>query len=139
VPTVVKPENVPIVQSAGLGEKFLLMSYPSPGTKGSVVLALLSEKGNSLNSGVNSLFSPALWSQLKGNIFTWDRLEKFYWQQEGDTFLTGHSSSRLNMIMYFSNHPWQWLVLIFSLLALIAFVIHKLLTRHKKKTHHNID
>lgn len=134
LPTTVKTENVPIVQTAGLGEKFLMVSYPSPSAKGRVVLALLAEKGNSLYSGAKALFSPPLWGQLKGSIFTWDNQEKFYWQQEGDTFLTGDGSARLNMIMYFSKHPWQWLALVISMLALIARLIHKLLAKHKNRS-----
>lgn len=135
LPVTLKTENVPIVQTAGLGEKFLMVSYPSPKAKGSIVLAIVSEKGNSLYSGVDTLFSSALWSQIKGSIFIWDKQEKFYWQHEGDTFLTSHGNTRLNMIMYFSKHPWQWLALILLLLVLIAGLIHKLLTRHKKQTH----
>jgi hypothetical protein len=137
--TAVKVENVLIDQTAGLGQKFLMMSYPSPSDQGKVVLALLSERGNSLYSGMNTLFSPQLWSQLKGNIFIWDNQEKFYWQQEGDTFLTGHGNIRLTMIMYFSMHPWHWLALILSMLVLIAWLIHKLLAKHKKQTHPLVD
>jgi hypothetical protein len=139
LPTTVKTENVPITQTAGLGEKFLMMSYPSPSDKGYVVLALLSEKDNSLSSGVNTLFSPQLWNQLKGNIFVWDNQKKFYWQQEGETFLTGYGNIRLDMIMYFSRHPWHWMALIVSLLALIAWLIHKLLAKYKKQTHPLVD
>ena len=137
--TTVKAENVPVAQTAGLGEKFLMMSYQSPGDQDSIVLALLSEKGNSLSSGVSTLFSSQLWSQLKGNIFIWDNQEKFYSQQEGDTFLTGHGNIRLNMIMYFSKHPWLWVALILSMLILIAWLIHKLLTKHKKQSHPQVD
>ncbi|MDD2658187.1 MAG: cellulose biosynthesis cyclic di-GMP-binding regulatory protein BcsB [Methylococcales bacterium] len=139
LPTAITPENVPIVQTAGLGDEFLMMSYPSPGKQGYVTLALLSEKDNSLSSGVNTLFSPQLWSQLKGNIFLWDNQKKFYSQQEGDTFLTGHGNTRLTMIMYFSKHPWHWLALILPLLLLIAWLIHKSLTKYKKQTHPRVD
>ena len=137
--TTVTPENVPIVQTAGLGDKFLMMSYPSPGDKGYVTLALLSEKDNSLSLGVNTLFSSQLWSQLKGNIFLWDHQKKFYWQQEGDTFLTGLGSTRLDMIMYFSKHPWHWLTLILPMLLLIAWLIHISLTKYKKQTHPRVE
>jgi hypothetical protein len=116
-----------------------LLSYPSPQSPESVVLALISDRQNDLNAGVNTLVSPELWSQLKGNIFTWNDQKKFYSQQEGATFLSGHSVSRLGMIQYFSNHPWQWLVLILSLLVLMAFIIHQLLIRYKKRTHQAVD
>jgi cellulose synthase operon protein B len=137
--TDIKEESVPIVQTAGLGEKFLMMSYPSTTSKGNVVVALLSQKDNALYSGVNTLFSSSLWSQLKGSIFSWDSQEKFYWQQEGESFLTGQGNTRLSMIMYFSKHPWQWLILIITILVLIAWLIHMLLFKHKKHNHKNLD
>ena len=126
--------NVALSQSAGLGKEFLLMSYPNPEGKG-VVLALLCRDDNSLNQGVNLLISPSLWNQVQGNVFVWDKLKRFDWQQEGDTFTLGDDNLRLALTMHFSNHPWQWLLVIASLLILTAWITHKLLNKYQRSKH----
>lgn len=127
--------NVSVSQSGGLGDEFLLMSYPNPEGKG-VVLALLSEKDNSLNQGLNQLESSALWSRLRGNVFVWDKLERFSWQQQGNTITLGDGNLRLTFIMHFSEHPWQWLLIVALFLLAIAWMTHMLLSKFKR-THHN--
>ncbi len=125
--------NVAVTQSGGLGDEFLLMSYPNEG-KG-VVLALLSDKDNSLYHGLSLLESPALWSQLRGNVFVWDKLKQFDWQQEGDTITLGDGNLQLTFIMHFSKHPWQWLLTVALFLLVIAWVTHVLLNKYQRTNH----
>lgn len=126
--------NVALSQSGGLGEQFLLMSYPHPQGNG-VVLALLSAADNSLYQGLSLLESPSLWSQIRGNIFVWDQHKRFDWQQEGDSITLGSDNVRLRLIMHFSNHPWRWLLIIIVFLLITAWVTHKLLNKYQR-THH---
>ena len=135
----VVPENVEMLHTAGLGRKFLLMSYPSPKADGGVVFALLSEPERSLYAGLTELLSPELWNRMQGNVFIWDKQRNFDWLQEGDTFVTADNNVRLSLIMHFSRHPWQWLALILTTLVLTAWLIHKLLTGYKQKTHQGVN
>lgn len=126
--------NVAVTQSGGLGEEFLLMSYPNPEGKG-VVLALLSGKDSSLYQGLNLLESSALWSQLRGNVFVWDKLKHFHWQQEGDTITVGDGNLQLTLVMHFSRHPWQWLLIVALFLLALAWVTHVLLNKYQRTEH----
>ncbi len=139
IATAVKPESIQVEQTGGLGERFLLVSYPAPNAKGNVVVALLSEKSDALYAGTSALLTSPLWSQLEGNIFTWDSQERFYAQQEGETFLTAEGLSRHSAIQFFSKHPWQWLFLISVFLLLAAWLIHILLSARKIKQHQQVD
>lgn len=132
----IEPENVTMSHSAGLGGKFLLMSYRESNVKEGVVFALLSEPGRKLYPGLTELLTSELWGQMQGNVFIWDKQRDFNWLREGDTFEVGDSDPELSLIMHFSNHPWQWLALIVTLLLLTAWLIHRLLTRFASKHHH---
>jgi|GEM_PF-808515 len=134
-----KPKNIEINQSGGLGKQFLLMSYPSKNKKDGTVLALLAEKENSLYSGFTTLLFSGLWDQMWGDVFIWDRHKKFYSTREGDTFVVGHDNPKLNLIMHFSRHPWQWTLIIVSLLVLASGVIYKLLVRYKQRVHPHVE
>jgi len=127
-------ENVAISQTAGLGNSYLMMSYVSQNSDG-VVLALLSEGSNELYSGLTELFSTGLWSKVQGNIFVWDKDGQFYWERQGESIMSGDDNLKMTWIMHFSKYPWQWLGLIFTLLLLSAWLMHKLLSRYKKDTH----
>ncbi|MGR9116999.1 MAG: cellulose biosynthesis cyclic di-GMP-binding regulatory protein BcsB [Gammaproteobacteria bacterium] len=131
----IEPENAVMTQTAGLGRNFLLMSYPSTHADDGVVFALVSEPEQSLYAGLTELLSPALWSQMRGNIFVWDDQSRFDAWQHGETFVSGEKSARLSLIMHFSKRPWQWLALIVSILVLTAWLIHRLLIRYKGKVH----
>ena len=126
--------NIALNQSGGLGDEYLLMSYPNPDGNG-VVLALLSSDGNNLNHGLSLLASPSLWDQVQGNIFVWDTLKRFHWQQDGDTITLGDDNLRLTLTMHFSNHPWQWLLVIAMLLLVTAWATHKLLNKYQRSKH----
>ena len=128
-----------MTHTAGLGRKFLFMSYPSPNADGGVDFALVSEPGRSLYAGLAELLSPELWNQMQGNVFIWDKRRNFSWLQQGDTFVTGEGNVRLSLIMHFSKHPWHWLALIVSILILAAWLIHRLLNRYKQSTHHRVN
>lgn len=128
------PANVVVEQSAGLGDGYLLMSY-LPDRQDGVALALVSEHGTDLYPGVVRLTSPELWSQLQGNLFIWDKHDRHHWTKEGRTAIIGDGTIKMTWIKHFSNHPWQWLILIGVLLILIAWIIHKLLNRYKQATH----
>lgn len=133
-PVTIDRANVTLSQTGGLGEQFLLMSYPHPAGRG-VVLALLSNDTNNLNGGLNLLLSPVLWSQMQGNVFIWDAHKRFQWQQAGDTITLTDDSLRLELIMHFSAHPWQWLALVGLLLLVTAWVTHKLLIQYQRSKH----
>ncbi|PKM11036.1 MAG: hypothetical protein CVV13_10740 [Gammaproteobacteria bacterium HGW-Gammaproteobacteria-3] len=129
------PNNALITQTSGLGEKYLLMSYPAPANDEGVVFALLSNKEQSLYTGLSELLTPKLWNQLQGNIVVWDKQQNFNSLQQGDTFTSGEKNTKLTYIMHFSRHPWQWLAIIVPLLMLSAWLIHKLLNRYQKNAH----
>ncbi len=133
-PVAIDKANVALSQTGGLGEKFLLMSYPNPEGRG-VILALLSNDTNNLNGGLNLLLSPALWNQVQGNVFIWDGQKRFQWQQEGDTITLGDGNLRLRLTMHFSAHPWQWLAILALLLLVTAWVTHKLLIKYQRSEH----
>ncbi|MEQ1531546.1 MAG: cellulose biosynthesis cyclic di-GMP-binding regulatory protein BcsB, partial [Methylococcales bacterium] len=137
--TTVKPNSIQVVQTGGLGERFLMVSYPSPDTKGKLMLALVNEKSHPLYTGMNTLLTSPLWSQLEGNIFSWNKQEQFHSQQEGDTFLTERGVSRHNMEQFFSKHPWKWVILIVSTLLFIAWLIHLFLIKRKKLHNPQVD
>ncbi len=134
-----KSENIEITQSGGLGKQFLLMSYPSKIKKDGVVLALLTEKENSLYSGFTTLLFSGLWERMWGDIFIWDTRKQFYSAREGSTFIVGQNNINLDLIMHFSRHPWQWTLIVVSLLVLISGVIYKLLVRYKQTIHPHVD
>lgn len=133
-PVEIDKANVVLTQTGGLGDEFLLMSYPNPVGNG-VVLALLGKDGNHLNHGVNLLVSPPLWNQVQGNVFVWDTLKHFQWQQQGDTFTLGEDNLRLTLAMHFSNHPWQWLAVLAVLLLVTAWLTHQMLNKYQRSKH----
>ncbi|MGY6276484.1 cellulose biosynthesis cyclic di-GMP-binding regulatory protein BcsB [Methylomonas sp. MgM2] len=126
--------DIALAQTAGIGDEFLLMSYPNP-TGNGVVLALLSDDANHLSRGVSQLTSPSLWSQVQGNVFVWQDQQRFHWQRHGETITLGEDNLRLTMVMHFSNHPWQWLMIVFLLLIVTAWVVHKLLNQYQRSKH----
>ncbi len=131
-PVTINPANVSLDQTGGLGQHFLLMSYPNPQGKG-VVLALLSTADNSLGQGVSVLQSPSLWSQLQGSLFLWDSAEHFQWSQAGPTFTYGDGNLRLTWTLHFSRHPWQWLLVLSLFLFGAAWVTHVLLNKYQRR------
>lgn len=137
--TRVKPESLQLIQSGGLGDRFLMTSYQAPDATSNLVLTLLSEKNNTLYAGASTLLTSPLWSQLEGNVFTWDNQERFYAQQEGETFLTAKGLGRRSTIQFFSKHPWQWLLLISLCLLLAAWIIHIILSARKIHLQKNVD
>ena len=137
--TIIEPENVELIQSGGLGNQFLLMSYPSAVAKEGVVLALLTEMENSLYSGLTTFFASGLSKQLQGDIFIWDNQKQFYAHREGDTFVLGDGNINLSLMMHFSKYPWQWALIIMTTLFLIAWVIYQLLRRFKQSVHQHIE
>lgn len=128
----IENQNTRITQSAGLGEKYLLMSYPNQ-LKDGIVLALLSESENPLYPGVEMLFSKGLWGQMQGNLFVWDKDQRYKWLQQGETINFGTDSFSLGLIGHFSKHAWQWLILILTLVVVAAWLIHKMLTRYQSR------
>lgn len=133
-PVQISQANVALSQTGGLGEQFLLMSYPHAKGNG-VVLALLGGDHNSLSQGLRVLESPALWNQLQGNVFLWDNQAHFDWQREGATMTLGDGNLRLTLTMHFSKHPWQWLFIVVLTLVLAAWVTHKLLNQYQRSKH----
>lgn len=129
-----KKDNIVVTQTAGLGDKYLLMSYPTEKGNG-VVLALLSEVDNALYPGVDKLFSAGLWEQMQDNVFIWDKNQRFQSIQQGETITLGDENVRLNLIGHFSKHPWQWLILVITLVLGIAWITHKLLKQYHKNVH----
>ncbi|MBS1213103.1 MAG: hypothetical protein H6R26_1720, partial [Proteobacteria bacterium] len=85
--------------------------------------------------GTSLLQSPALSGQLRGNVFVWDRLEHFSWQQEGDTITVGDGELHLSYVMHFSRHPWQWLLVVTLFLLALAWVTHALLNKYQRREH----
>ena len=137
--SVIEPEKVELIQSGGLGNQFLLMSYPSDIAIEGVTLALLSEMENSLYSGLTTLFSSGLTKQLQGNFFIWDKQKQFYANREGDTFVLGDNTINLSMMMHFSRHPWQWALIIIITLFLITWVTYVLLVQFKQSVHQQVE
>lgn len=127
-----EPENIVMTQSGGLGSNYLLVSYPSGRGKG-VVTAFLSEGDNDLYPGVVTLAESA-WNQINGNVFVWDKTGRFHWDNHGTSIVKG-DGIKMRWIMHFSNHPWQWIVLIVSLLLTFAWLTYLLLGRFKQKIH----
>lgn len=133
-PVSIEPENASLVQSSGLGDQYLLMSYiHEPSDR--IVLALVSEGQNDLYPGVMKLFASGLWSQIQGNVFVWNQEGQFYWDRQGNTVVVGEGDQRMSWVMHFSKHPWQWLIIVVGFLLIMAWVVHKLLSRYQKATH----
>ena len=134
-----KLENVEIVQSGGLGEQFLMMSYPSNRADEGVDLVMLAEKNHSLYSGFITLLNSGMWSQIADNIFIWNNEKQFYSLREGQSFVMGGGDSGLDLIKHFSMHPWQWTLIVVVLLLLITLVIHWLLKQYKQTVHPDVE
>lgn len=134
------PANAITTQSAGLGGRYLLMSYPATDVDEGLVLTVLGGTKNALYPGVKTLVSGDVWGQLQKNLFIWNKRKQVYAQWEGDRFVMGDRQAlNLNMIKHFSDHPWQWLVIIGLSLLVTAWVLHRLLLIFKRHMHPRVE
>ncbi|WP_031433320.1 cellulose biosynthesis cyclic di-GMP-binding regulatory protein BcsB [Methylomarinum vadi] len=137
--TAGSPENALVTQSAGLGNQFLLMSYPSADIEEGLVLTILGKTGNALYPGMHTLLSPDVWGQLQKNVFIWNQRKQVYSQWEGDRFVLGDKDLNLNMVKHFSDHPWRWLLLVGVTLLIAAWLLYRLLVLFKRRAHPGVE
>lgn len=135
-PAMPVPTTVWTTQNGvGLGRRAALMQAALPSSKEGTLTVLLAAQANDLRQQTETLITPAIWSQLSGDLVLWRGSEDIEQQMVGPTYSVGQAglSARLGFIL--SLHPWFWGVLIGLLSLLLAAVTLRLLMRFKHRRH----
>ncbi len=125
---------VAVAQSGGLGRQALGFSFRHPERPARLVTAFVAE--GDLYPAIRALTSPALWSQMKGDLIVWrEGSRTLSWQRIGEPFQIGDAGVKTALLFHFSRHPWYWLLAVFAVLCLFAALTHFLLDRFKRRHH----
>ncbi len=130
-PVTLKPRHTRMIQSGGPGNFAVGLSFGD----GKQLITIFTAR-KSLYPAVQRLTTTGLWSQMQGDLILWRADSKnLHWQRLGPSFHLGDAAPHLRLIFHFAQHPWQWLAVVFGVILLFAWTIHRLLQRFKHRRH----
>jgi hypothetical protein len=140
VPVTTAPLKTAMDVTGDLGDYRLAMAYPSARHSERMVWSLVARTPQSLLHGVHLLTTPEFWYSLKGDVVVWkDNPQSLVSQDTGAAFFIGQAKPQLRLAAYFSRHPGYWIGGIVLLLALSAWLAHKMLKAFKQRQHGDVQ
>lgn len=124
------------VQESELGEQGILLAQAHPlSIETDTLFILAAQTPDVLNERVKDLISLSLWGQLAGDFFAWkDKLAPTLAMQVSSKYEVGEAEDRwLYLRLWFSNHPWYWLIGFIVVVWVISTVLYFLLKRRNKE------
>ncbi|MEG3766343.1 cellulose biosynthesis cyclic di-GMP-binding regulatory protein BcsB [Alteromonas sp. 14N.309.X.WAT.G.H12] len=124
------------VQESELGEQGILLAQAHPlSSEKDTLFILAAQTPDVLNERVKDLISLSLWGQLAGDFFAWkDNLAPTLAMQVSSKYEVGETEDRwLYLRLWFSNHPWYWLIGFIVAVLAISTVLYFLLKRRNKE------
>ena len=119
---------------ASLDRDALLVGYQSVDDPNRLVMLLTSGNPDSLKADVRRLMSPDFWDMMDDNLAIWNEddysLKTYRTKAE---FFKGKTTFRNSMAFYYSIHRVQFLIGLFVLVLVLAWLIHRQLNSYKKK------
>jgi hypothetical protein len=122
--------------TGGLGTLGVAMQFRSPYTDSKSVFLFTADNPDLLLQRTKQLISPSVWSSLQGDVCAWNDGDTVASAQMiGPTYDVGSVSVNARMDYYVSRNPFYFIVGVLALLAILAFVIRRILNRHKLHHH----
>jgi hypothetical protein len=122
--------------TGGLGTLGIAMQFRSPYNTNKSVLFLSADNPDLLLQRTYQLISPSVWSSLQGDVCVWNEGDTIAsGQMVGPTYDVGSVSVNASVDYYVSRNPVYFIAAVVVLLAILAFVIRSLLSRHKLRHH----
>ena len=126
------PRYARIFQTAGIGTHALGLSFPTE-NKRLVTLFTATER---LYPAIHQLTTPALWSQMQGDLILWQPdAKKLDWEKISPTMYFGDAKTGTRLIFHFARHPWQWLAAVLVMVLLVSWIGYRLLQQFKRRHH----
>jgi len=122
--------------TGGLGNLGIAMQFRSPYDGGKSVFLFSADNPDLLLKRTLQLISPSVWNSLQGDVCAWNEGDTVVsGQMIGPTYDVGNVSVNARVDYYVSRNPSYFIVGVLALLAILAFVIRRLLNRHKLRHH----
>ena len=133
-------EDVPfkarIEQNVSPNEHGVAMAFQSPFNKKRSVTLFTAENGSKLHHYMEAIVQPILWSKLSGDVALWtDKPKSINTQTIGKKFYIGDAGIRGQTRFQVSNNPWWWIIGVFLLIFLLAWLTRVLLHRRFVNRH----
>ncbi len=123
-------QNV-VPQSHGLVTAFL-----SPYGEKRMLTVFAADDGQKLHNYMKALVQPSLWTKLSGDVALWsDEPRSIVTQTAGEKYFVGDASARDQMRYHVSKSPWWWILGVFVIIILLAWLTRILLRRRFTRRH----
>ena len=135
-----KPESIPfkarIKQNVSPQAHGVAMAFQSPYNKNRSITVFTAETGKKLHRYMEAIVQPTLWSKLAGDVALWtDEPKSINTQAIGKKFYLGNAGLRDRTRFQISDNPWWWIIGVFLLIFLLAWVTRVLLHRRFVNRH----
>ncbi len=135
-----EPEAVPfkahIEQNANPQAHGVAMAFKSPFGQDRSVTLFTAETGQKLHRYMEAIVQPTLWSKLSGDVALWTADPKsISTQMIGKKFYVGNAGLRDKTRFQISQNPWWWIIGVFVLIFLLAWITRVLLHRRFLNRH----
>jgi hypothetical protein len=125
-----------VESTGGLGNLGIAMQFRSPYNGSKSVFLFSADNPDLLLQRTIQLVSPSVWGSLQGDVCVWNDGDTVVnAQMIGPTYDVGSVSVNARVDYYVSRNPFYFIVGILALLAILAFVVRRLLNRHKLRHH----
>lgn len=119
----------------GLGQQAALMQTKLPGSSQATLTVLTAGSGALLRAQTAALITPAVWSQLRGDLVLWQGDDHIAQQMVGSRYTVGEAGLSARVSFLLSLHPWFWGVVIALLVLALAAMTLRLLMRFRHRRH----
>ncbi len=135
-----EPETLPIKarikQNVSPKAHGIAMAFQSPYSKARSITVFTAETGKKLHRYMEAIVQPHLWSKLSGDVALWtDESKSVNTQTIGGKFYIGDAGLRDKTRYQISDNPWWWIISVFLLIFLLAWITRALLHRRFVNRH----
>ena len=135
-----EPETLPlkarIKQNINPQAHGVAMAFQSPYSKERSITVFTAETGEKLHRYMEAIVQPNLWSKLSGDVALWtDESKSVNTQSIGKKFYIGDAGLRDKTRYQISDNPWWWIIGVFLLIFLLAWITRALLHRRFVNRH----
>jgi len=122
--------------TGGLGTLGIAMQFRSPYSGSKSIFLLSADNSDLLQKRTTQLVSPAVWNSLRGDVCVWDDGDvAVAGQMIGPTYDVGSVSLNVLTDYYVSRNPTYFIVGVVVLVAILALIIRRRLTKYKIRHH----
>ena len=130
------PSKARIKQNISPQAHGVAMAFQSPYSKERSVTVFTAETGEKLHRYMEAIVQPSLWSKLSGDVALWsDKSKLIDTQTIGKKFYIGDANLRDKTRFQISKNPWWWIIGVFLLIFILAWITRALLHRRFLNRH----